>query len=45
MLVTTIKIITLCMFGDTNPNILASLANQKRFFKSLTIGHYLEVCY
>ena len=48
MSVTTIKIIILCMFGDTNPNILASLLNcqiinlenQKRFLKSLTIGHY-----
>ena len=27
MLVTTIKIIILCMFGDTNCNILASLLN------------------
>ena len=31
------------MFGDTNTNILASLfnqlRNQKRFFKSLTIGN------
>ena len=48
MLVTTIKISTLCVFGDTNPNILASLlnlkilnlANEKRFLKSLTIWHY-----
>ena len=27
MLVTTIKIIILCRFSDTNPNILASLLN------------------
>ena len=41
MAVTTVKIIILCMFGDTNPNILASLLsfqiinleNQKRFLK------------
>ena len=41
------------MFDDTNPNMLASLLNeqilklenQKCFLKSLTIGHYLQVCY
>ena len=41
------------MFGDSNHNILASLLNsqilnlenQKRFLKSLTIGHYLQVCH
>ena len=48
MTVTTIKVIMPCMFGDTNPNILASLLNyqitnlenQKSFLKSLTIGYY-----